>query len=183
MKKTILIPSLLLSFILGTSYGQKYIDYTKELSNISGHLVIDGNTLQSKMNTRGQIIITGHNMVLNDRSSFMFNNVIIQLTGSIFVKGKTRPGLIDSYIFCKNSGALKSDKIIEIKKFDKVEVRRVAYIESLKGNPEISIYAADGHRVFKGRKSDTEDFHLPISTYDVKVTGIGFKDRLLFINK
>lgn len=170
--------------LLGSSsYSQEYIDYTDQFANINGHLSIVGNTLQKEMNTREQIIITGHNMVLKDRSSFLFNNVIVQLTGSILVKGKTKPALMNSYIFCKNSEALKSDRIIEIKKFDKVEVSRVPYIESLRGNPVISIYATNGNRVFKGRKSDTKDFQLPISNYDVKVNGIGFKNSLLFINQ
>ncbi len=171
-------------FLLTTSFAfsQKYIDMTEELSNIKGHLAVDGNTLQYKNNTKDQIIITGKDLVLNDRSSFMFNNVILQLSGKIIVKGAAKPSLINSYIFCKNSGALKSPNIIEKDDLKSINIGDVAYIKSLKGNPELWVYDISGQRVFKGTKKDAENFTVPISKYDVKVVGVEFKDSVLFVN-
>ena len=180
MKKNTILTLLIISSF--TSFGQIRVDMTKELSDIKGHLAIDGNTLQAKYGTREQIIIIGKDMVLNERSSFLFQNVLVQLSGDIIVKGPTRPLLLDSYIFCNNSGALKSKKILTLKKFDDIYVAKVDYIKNLQGNPEIWIYTTDGKRVFKGKKSEASDVQLPIAMYDVKVVGLEFKNKLLFIN-
>lgn len=177
MKKITLLFLLITSFI---SFGQEYFDMTKELENINGHLTIDGNALKYRHNTREQIIITGKDLVLNDRSSFTFNNVILQLTGKIIVKGKVKPVLIDSYIFCADSGAMKSDRVIETDSLEDIRIADASYIQKLKGNPEISIYSPSGTRIFKGTKNEAKDYSIPISRYDVKVVGVGFKDNVLF---
>ena len=177
------ITLLLLFLFIGTgTYAQRYIDMTEELSNITGNLVIDGNTLQAKEKTKEQIIITGENMVLNHRSSFLFQNVLVQLSGKIIVKGDVRPLLLDSYIFCKDAGPLVSKKVLNLERFDDIYVGKVDYIAKLNGNPVIHIYSAAGKRVFKGTKSETTDFKLPIAMYDVKVVGVAFKSKMLFIN-
>ena len=181
MKK---ITTLILFFATTLVFSQVEIDMTKELSNINGHITIDGNTLQAKLGTKDQIIITGKNMVFNDRSSFVFNNVIIRLTGNIIVRGALRPTLMDSYILCKNAGSLKSKNIIETKVVERneVEIGKVAYIKNLQGNPEIWLYSTTGQRIFKGSKSEANSFKVPVSRYDVKVVGQSFKDKVFFYN-
>lgn len=180
MKKITLL--LLLTITFTVSYGQIVIDMTEKLSNINGHLVIDGNTLQAEHGTREQIIITGKDMVLNPRSSFLFQNILVQLSGNIIVKGPTRPLLLDAYIFCQDSGALVSNSIMTLEKFDDIYVAKVDYIKNLQGDPEIWIYSTDGSRVYKGLKSEAANLQLPIAMYDVKVVGVEFKNKLLFVN-
>jgi len=171
-------------FLLITNYAlaQRYIDMSEALANVRGNLIIDGNTLQHRYHTSDQIIITGKNMVLNNRSSFLFNNVIVQLSGEIIVRGKTRPKLMNSHIICKRSKSLKSKNIHEIKNQEHSYIGSVEYIKNLKGNPELWVYDVSGKRVFKGTKKDARSYQLPISTYDVKVVGVAFKSNILFIN-
>ncbi len=180
MKKITLL--LLMCLPITVAFARIEIDMTKELSNITGNLIIDGNALQAKHGSREQIVIIGKDMVLNDRSSFLFQNVLVQLSGRIVVKGATRPLLLDAYIFCKDSGPLKSDNILTLKKFDDIYIAKVDYIKNLPGDPEICIYSSSGTRVYKGKKSETGNVQLPIAMYDVKVVGVEFKNKLLFIN-
>ncbi len=165
-----------------TILGQVYINMTDKLSDVNGHLIIDGNTLQHERGTKEQIIITGEDLILNDRSSFVFNNIILQLTGKIIVKGTVKPALIDTHIFCKDSGDFKSPNVMETTNFEDIIIAEVPYIKELKGNPMIWIYNRSGKRIFKGTKKQAEGSSLPVSKYDVKVAGIGFKDNVLFIN-
>ncbi len=167
-------------FSLNSIVAQQYIDMTDKLSNIKGHIVIDGNSIQSSSNSREQIIITGKDMVIQDRSSFVFHNIIVQLTGKIIVKGKIKPVLFDSYIFCKDAGGMIADNIIEMNDFADVVVSKVDFIKKIKGNPQIWIYDSSGKRVFKGAKDETKGLTLPISRYDVKVVGQTFNSKVLF---
>ena len=153
---------------------------TSALGNINGHLTIDGNTIQSENMSRDQVVITGKNMVINDRSSFIFHNVLVQLSGKIIVKGKIKPVLFDSYILCKDAGNLSSASIIEVDDFDNVVIGKVDYIKKLPNNAEIWIYDLSGRRVFKGSKSEANKASLPISRYDVKVVGESFESKVLF---
>lgn len=174
--------SLLIALaITATVSSQKYIDMSQLLSNMNGHTTIDGNALQVEHNTREQIIITGQDMVLNEKSSFLFRNIIVQLSGKIRVKGISRPYIMDSYIFCKNASGLKSKFIIETKNTDRVMLAKVDYIKSLKGNPDLWVYDMAGKRVAKGKKNDLAETSLPVSQYDVKVVGIEFKEKVLFV--
>ena len=156
---------------------------TEKLSNINGHMTLNGNMLQYKNSTKEQIIITGKDLVLHDRSSFVFNNVIVQLSGNIIVKGTTKPVLMNSHIFCADSGNLRSPNISEATNFQKVNIGSVSYIKNLEGNPELWIYTTSGKRIFKGSKEEAENFQVPISKYDIKVVGVGFKDNVLFAAK
>lgn len=179
MKNFTLFTCLLISTL---TFGQKFIDMADALSNVNGHFVIDGNTLQSKYNTKDQIVITGNDLVLNDRSSFIFYNVILQLEGDVIVKGAVRPKMYDSYIFCKKSKTLESKNIIEIKNYNDVIAGEVDYIKNLPDGSEIWLYNSEGKRIFKGKKNEINTFSLPISRYDVKVVGHSFKDKVLFYN-
>ncbi len=174
------ITALITIFSLNSVIGQQYIDMTEQLSNIRGHLTIDGNTIQSTNNNREQVIITGKDMVIHDRSSFVFHNVIVQLTGDIVILGKIKPVLFDSYVFCNDAGGLQANSIIETDDFADVMVSRVNYIKKIQGNPQIWIYDTAGKRVFKGSKSETSNVTLPISRYDVKVVGQSFESKVLF---
>ena len=173
--------ALIFFFLCSTlSHSQRYINMTSEFSDIKGHLTIDGNALQVEFGTNEQIIITAHDLVMNDRSSFLFHNIIVQLSGAIILKGKrVKPVLMDSYIFCSNAGSLKSNFIIETDSYAKVNLSKVEYIKSLKGNPEILVYNSSGKRLFRGKKSETDTMRLPISRYDIKVVGLEFKNQIL----
>ena len=173
----------LVILISSFTYGQEYIDMTPQLANISKHLTIDGNTLQFKNNTKEQIIIRGKDLILHDRSSFIFSNVIVLLSGKIITKGTVKPLLINSHIFCKDSGNLKSPSIIETDNIDNVNIGNVSYIKSLKGNPVLWVYTTSGKRIFKGTKKEAQNFEVPVSKYDVKVVGVEFKDNVLFADK
>jgi len=110
---------LLMSTLL---FSQKYIDMTEKLSNIDGNLAIDGNVLKLKLKTREEIIITGRNLHLKNNCGFVFNNLILELSGSIIIdEGATvYPKIIDSYIFCKSSENLQSNRIIEGTRFNDI---------------------------------------------------------------
>ncbi len=177
MKKITLLTFLLISTF---TFGQKIVDLSDVLANVNGHVTIDGNMLQAKYNTKDQIIVVGEDMVIQDRSSFVFNNVIIQLSGNVVVKGDVRPKLIDSYIFCKNSDGLKSKNIIESNDYSDVVVGEVDYIKKLPAGSEIWLYNAEGKRIFKGKKEETHGFSVPVSRYDVKVVGHSFQEKMLF---
>ncbi len=177
MKKITLLTLLLVTTL---AFGQYKIDMTEALGNINGHLAIDGNALQVKYNTKDQIIITGADLVINHRSSFIFNNVIVQLSGDIVVNGDVKASIIDSYVFCKKSGSLKSKKIIQSNNYADVVVGEVEYIKNLPDDSEIWLYNPEGKRIFKGTKEEAFSFRVPISRYDVKVVGHSFKDKVLF---
>lgn len=164
------------------SYSQYYIDMTYELSNVKENLIIDGNTLKSEHRTREEIIITGKNLVLNDNSGIILNNVILLLNGSVQIKDGARvfPKLIDSYIICKNSDQWESKFIVTKSNFESVELRKVKHIKKIKGNPNITILDASGKIVYKGPKDELNNKKLPIARYDLKVEGRSYESKLLF---
>jgi len=178
MKKITLITGLLLSIIAN---GQYYIDMTEELGDMTGNTQIDGNALKLKHGTTEQIIITANDMVLNDRSSFMLRDVIVQLSGKIVVKGDCRYIINGSKVLTKNPGKLKSENILKPKNFEKQILGNIEYFKNLEGNPQISVYAMSGQRVAKGTKEQLRSKELPISFYDLKVEGVEFKNKLLVV--
>lgn len=158
---------------------------TKELSNIDGNLAIDGNMLKLKYSTREEIIITGKNLHLKNKSGFVFNNIILQLSGNIIIDDEATvyPKIIDSYIFCKSSDNIESKRIIQDSKFkDIVELSKVKYLKKIKGNPKIYIFNSAGKCEFKGYKNEIEGNYLTVARYDVKVDGKqkSFKSKILF---
>ena len=173
--------TLIIGLLVSTLNAQIYIDMTKELSSVSGHLTIDGTQIQVDQKNNEQVIITGKDLVLNDRSSFLFRNVILKLSGEIIVNGSVRPKLMDSYIFCEKSKALKSPNIIVGNTRQNVQVSNVGYIQKIKGDPVLWIYDLAGKRVFKGKKSESIKKVLPMSRYDVKILGVGFESKVLFV--
>ncbi|WP_010179419.1 hypothetical protein [Aquimarina agarilytica] len=155
---------------------------TNQLSYIKGNLIIDGNTLKREYNTREEIIITGKNMRISNKSGFVFNNVIILLSGSIEVEedSKIYPKILDSYIFCKYAEGIESKNIIKRSNFNNVSLEKVDYLKKIQGDPQIWIYDSSGKSVYKGYKSNMTNISLPISRYDVKVKGRSFDEKILF---
>ncbi len=183
MKQLIILFSICFSSVC---ISQKYINMSKELSNIKGNLIIDGNSLKLKHDTREEIIIIGEDLRLNDKSGIVLNNVIVELSGRILVEddAKVYPKIIDSYIFCKSSDNLSSSKIIVKSKFNRyVELSRTKFIKRIKGNPKLYIYDSKGKCKFKGLKSETVGEFLNISRYDIKIDGKNksFKNKVLLI--
>ncbi len=179
MKTIIFLTLILLNLSI---FSQKYVDMTHQLANIKGNLIIDGNILKKEYNTREEIIITGKNMKINHKSGFVFNNIIVQLTGSILVDDDSKicPKLLDSYIFCKYSEGISSKSIIKKSNFRNVSLDKVEYIKKINGNPEIWIYDRSGKLVYKGLKSNINNIYLSIARYDVKIKGKSFDEDILF---
>lgn len=163
-------------------FSQKYIDMTQQLANIKGNFIVDGNILKKEYNTREEIIITGKNMKIRNKSGFVFNNIIVQLTGSIIVEedSKIYPKLLDSYIFCKHAEGISSKSIIKKTNLRSVSLDKVEYLKKINGNPEILIYDRSGKSVYKGLKSNISNVYLPIARYDVKIKGKSFDEDILF---
>ncbi len=170
---------IILCLISITSFGQLKINMSKELTNISKPLIINGSSIQAERGTRDEIIITGKNMNIKNKSGFFFNNVLIFLNGSINFEGQIKPKLIDSYILCKDAGLLNSKNIIEVKSFDAFNLGKTKYIKKLANNPQLQIYDGNGTRVYNGNKEGTKDIFLPISRYDIKVIGVTFDEKVL----
>jgi len=175
-----------MSITINTTVAQSSfeIDMTKELSSIKGHLIIDGNQLQSDNNTRAQIVIRAHNLVLSHRSSILLRNVILKLTGSIFIKGDIKIRRFSSYILSKKKSTyVRYPNIIRTKNLDRVIINNVSFISKIQGDPIITIYDMTGKKVIKGKKSDIILKELPVSKYDVRVSGKVFNEGILFVNK
>lgn len=177
----VLVPCLL---FLSTSsaLSQKFIDMTKKLSNIEGNLVIDGNSIRKKLNTREEVIIRAQNMVFNKTSSIILNEVIVQLSGDIIIESgaKVFPKFLNSYIFCKGSESWESKNIIVKSNLKEFNLFKVKHIKKLKGNPVIFIYDFSGKKVFEGNKESTKGVKLPIGHYDLRVKGEAYLSNLLF---
>lgn len=174
---------LILLFTTSISlHAQVFIDMTKELSNISETLLIDGNILKKKYNIEGDVIIKGGNMFFKNNSRVILNNVIIQLTGSIVLEeeAKIYPKFINSYIFCKSSDQWTSENVIIKTNFKEVKLEKVDYLKKLEGNPKIFIYNSAGQNVYTGYKSNLKGATLPIGIYDLRVQGMKYQSDLLF---
>ncbi|WP_010522461.1 hypothetical protein [Aquimarina agarivorans] len=180
MQKTTL--SVYMIFLSSFVFAQKYIDMTAQLSNIEGNLVIDGNILKKEYDTREEIIITGKNMIVQDKSGFVFNNVIIQLSGGLIVEAESHvyPKILDSYIFCKYAEGITSKNIIQRSNLKHVNLQKVKYLKKITGNPEIWIFDRSGKSVYKGLKNEINDLIVPIARYDVKIKGRTFDEAVLF---
>jgi len=169
-------------FSILSVFSQKYVDMSKQLSHIDGHIVIDGNKYRRELNTREEIIITGKDMVINGKSSIILNEVIVQLSGEIMIDDEVTvyPKFLDSYIFCKASDNWESKNIIVKSHIKDIEISKVKYIKKIKGNPKISIYDCAGKNVFKGSKEDTKGKMLSVGRYDLRIQGQAFQSKLPF---